>query len=70
MAQQATVVKLPPSESSTKYLGINIEKSRDNRLSDQAHKLVKDYYCKENRTCCHRRRHFSSKKNDHVTEQR
>tara|TARA_B100001059_G_scaffold13784_1_gene11161 strand:+ start:770 stop:2596 length:1827 start_codon:yes stop_codon:yes gene_type:complete len=47
MAQQATVVKLPLSESSTKYLGINIEKSRDNRLSDQAHKLVKDYYCKD-----------------------
>jgi len=47
MAQQATVVKLPPSESSTKYLGINIEKGRDNRLSDQAHKLVKDYYCKD-----------------------
>ena len=47
MAQQSTVVKLPLSESSTKYLGINIEKSRDNRLSDQAHKLVKDYYCKD-----------------------
>ena len=48
MSQQATVVQLPLSESSTKYLGINIDKNRDNLLSEQAHKLVKDYYCKEN----------------------
>ena len=47
MAQSSTVVKLPPSESTTKYLGINIDKNRDNLLSEQAHKLVKDYYCKD-----------------------
>ena len=47
MAQEARVVKLPLSDSTTKYLGIVIDKSRDELLSEQAKKLVEDYYCKK-----------------------
>ena len=47
MSQQATVVKMPLSDSTTKYLGINIDVSRDEKLSEQAKKLVEDYYCKK-----------------------
>ncbi len=47
MSQQATVVKMPLSDSKTKYLGINIDTSRDKLLSEQAKKLVEDYYCKD-----------------------
>ena len=50
MSQQATVVKMPLSESSVKYLGINIDTKRDELLSEQAKKLVEDYYCKEKET--------------------
>ena len=50
MSQQATVVQLPLSESSTKYLGINIDIKRDELLSEQARKLVEDYYCKDKET--------------------
>ena len=50
MSQQATVVKMPLSETSTKYLGINIDTKRDDLLSEQAKKLVEDYYCKDKET--------------------
>ena len=50
MSQQATVVKMPLSETSTKYLGINIDTTRDELLSEQAKKLVEDYYCKDKET--------------------
>jgi len=50
MSQQATVVKMPLSETSTKYLGINIDIKRDELLSEQAKKLVEDYYCKDKET--------------------
>ena len=36
MSQQATVVKMPLSETSKKYLGINIDTKRDELLSEQA----------------------------------
>ena len=29
------------------YLGINIDTDKDKLLSEQAEKLLKDYYCKE-----------------------
>ena len=50
MSQQATVVKMPLSETSTKYLGINIDLKRDELLSEQAKKLVEDYYCRKRET--------------------
>ena len=50
MAQEAKVVNLPPSKTPQKYLGINIDKSRDDLLSEQAKKLVEDYYCKDKET--------------------
>ena len=50
MSQQATVVKMPLSDSTTKYLGINIDTKRDELLSEQAKKLVEDYYCKDKET--------------------
>ena len=50
MSQQATVVKMPHSDSTTKYLGINIDTKRDELLSEQAKKLVEDYYCKDKET--------------------
>ena len=36
MYARGKVVNLPPSKTSTKYLGINIDKSRDDLLSEQA----------------------------------
>ena len=42
----AKVVELPVSESSS-YLGVSIDKNRDAFLSDQAFKLLKDYYCND-----------------------
>lgn len=50
MSQQATVVKMPLSETSKKYLGINIDTKRDELLSEQAKKLVEDYYCRKKET--------------------
>ena len=50
MSQQATVVKMPLSDSTIKYLGINIDTKRDELLSEQAKKLVEDYYCKDKET--------------------
>ena len=50
MSQQEVVVKMPLSETSTKYLGINIDTKRDELLSEQAKKLVEDYYCKDKET--------------------
>ena len=41
---------MPLSETSTKYLGINIDIKRDELLSEQARKLVEDYYCKDKET--------------------
>jgi ribonucleoside-diphosphate reductase alpha chain len=41
---------MPLSESSVKYLGINIDTKRDELLSEQAKKLVEDYYCREKET--------------------
>ena len=34
-------------EDGLKYLGIQIDRNRDKDLSEQAYKLLKDYYCKE-----------------------
>ena len=34
-------------EEGLKYLGIQIDRNRDKDLSEQAYKLLKDYYCKE-----------------------
>ena len=40
--------KLPKcSESGLSHLGIIIDKTRDKDLSEQAYKLLKDYYCNE-----------------------
>ena len=44
--QTAEVVEFPTVKNS-KYLGINIDFNRDNTLSEQASKLLKDYYCIE-----------------------
>ena len=42
--QTAEVVEFPMVKDST-YLGINIDFKRDDTLSEQASKLLKDYYC-------------------------
>ena len=47
---RTTVVKMPLSETSTKYLGINIDIKRDELLSEQARKVSEDYYCKDKET--------------------
>ena len=44
--QTAEVVEFPMVRDS-KYLGVIIEPSRDDNLSEQALKLLKDYYCIE-----------------------
>jgi len=44
----AEVLHLTPKDNS--YLGIKIDKERDNELTEQAYKLLKDYYCSENET--------------------
>ncbi len=43
----AEVVELPVNEGSN-YLGVSIDRNRDTLLSDQAFKLLTDYYCNEN----------------------
>ena len=42
--QTAEVVEFPVVRDS-KYLGISIDLDRDKTLSEQAQKLLKDYYC-------------------------
>ena len=44
--QTAEIVEFPMVRDS-KYLGITIALDRDKTLSDQAQKLLKDYYCIE-----------------------
>ena len=44
--QTAEVVEFPMVRNS-KYLGITIDSDRDKTLSEQASKLLKDYYCIE-----------------------
>ena len=44
--QTAEVVEFPMVRDS-QYLGINIDFKRDDTLSEQASKLLKDYYCIE-----------------------
>ena len=31
----------------TQYMGVKIDETRDKLLSEQANKLLKDYYCQE-----------------------
>ena len=50
MSQQATVVKMPLSETSKKYLGINIDTKRDELLSEQAKKHKKHNHCTNHKT--------------------
>ena len=42
--QTAEIVEFPMVKDS-KYLGISIDLDRDKTLSEQAQKLLKDYYC-------------------------
>ena len=49
MSGLAPVIKLP-TEDKTNYLGITIDKSKDSMLSEQAFKLLKDYYCVDGET--------------------
>ena len=42
--QTAEIVEFPVVRDS-KYLGISIDLDRDKKLSEQALKLLKDYYC-------------------------
>ena len=42
--QTAEIVEFP-TMSDSKYLGISIDLDRDRKLSEQALKLLKDYYC-------------------------
>ena len=44
--QTAEVVEFPMVNNS-KYLGVSIDLDRDKKMSDQALKLVSDYYCKD-----------------------
>ena len=44
-----TVVKMPLSETSTKYLGINIDTKEMNCYLNRQ-KLVEDYYCRDKET--------------------
>ena len=52
--QTAEVVEFPMVRDS-KYLGVIIEPSRDDNLSEQALKLLKDYYCIEGEDSPHRK---------------
>ncbi len=47
--QTAEVVEFPVMKNS-KYLGITIDLDRDKNMSEQALKLVSDYYCKDGET--------------------
>jgi len=49
MSGLAPVIKLP-TEDKNNYLGITIDKSKDSLLSEQAFKLLKDYYCVDGET--------------------
>jgi len=42
------VVTFPSAEEDIHHLGITIDKTKDKDLSEQAYKLLKDYYCNEN----------------------
>ena len=42
------VVTFPSAEKDIHHLGITIDKTKDKNLSEQAYKLLKDYYCNEN----------------------
>ena len=44
--QTAEIVEFPMVKDS-KYLGIDVDFNRDDILSEQAEKLLKDYYCIE-----------------------
>ena len=47
--QTAEVVEFPVVKNS-KYLGVTIDLDRDKNMSEQALKLVSDYYCKDGET--------------------
>ena len=49
MALAEVLVEFPKAEekSGQDYLGITIDKNKDKELSEQAYKLLKDYYCLE-----------------------
>ena len=44
--QTAEVVEFPMTKT-PKYLGVSIDLERDKKMSEQALKLVSDYYCKD-----------------------
>ena len=50
MALAEVVIEFPKAEGDfgQEYLGITIDKTRDKQLSEQAYKLLKDYYCLDN----------------------
>jgi ribonucleoside-diphosphate reductase alpha chain len=48
MALENVVTFPSAEESGLSHLGITIDKRRDKDLSEQAYKLLKDYYCNEN----------------------
>ena len=48
MALENVVTFPSVEESGLSHLGITIDKRRDKDLSEQAYKLLKDYYCNEN----------------------
>ena len=47
---EVKVIDFPQAEgvSEQEYLGITIKTEYDKKLSEQAYKLLKDYYCLEN----------------------
>ena len=47
--QTAEVVEFPMTKT-PKYLGVSIDLERDKKMSEQALKLVSDYYCKDGET--------------------
>jgi ribonucleoside-diphosphate reductase alpha chain len=44
----AEVLSFPAEGDGNKHLGIIIDRNRDKQLSEQAYKLLKDYYCNDN----------------------
>ena len=48
MALENVVTFPSAEESGLSHLGITIDKRRDKDLSEQAYKLLKNYYCNEN----------------------
>jgi hypothetical protein len=55
---EVKVIDFPQAEgvSEQEYLGITIKTEYEKKLSEQAYKLLKDYYCKKMKT--HHNRHM------------